>query len=55
MLLSGLVVCISETELLPQCSIFVGSDLINVGKSAVVSGMYASRGINIGRKCKKVQ
>jgi len=66
MLLSALVGCISETELLlniintrrecfimwlmPQYSIFLDSDVINVSKSAVVSGMYASRGINLGRK-----
>jgi hypothetical protein len=66
MLLSGLVGCISETELslniintrreyfivwlMAQCSIFLGSDVINVSKRAVVSGMYASRGTHLGRK-----
>jgi len=65
MLLSGRVGCISETELLlnvintrreyfimwlmPQC-IFLGSDVINVSKSSMVSGMYVSRGIHLGRK-----
>jgi hypothetical protein len=66
MLLSGLDGCISETELslyiintrreyfimwlMPQCSIFLGSDVTSVSKSAVVSGIYASRGIHLGRK-----
>jgi hypothetical protein len=66
LLLSGLVGCISETELslnvintrreylimwlVPQCSIFLGGVVINVSKNAVVSGMYASRGIHLGRK-----
>jgi hypothetical protein len=66
MLLSGLEGCISETELLlyiinarreyfiiwlmPQCIILLGSDVTNVSKNAVVSGMYASRGIHLGRK-----
>jgi hypothetical protein len=66
MLLSDLDGCISETELslyiintrreyfimwlMPQCSIFLGSNVANVSKSAVVSGMYASKGIHLGRK-----
>jgi hypothetical protein len=66
MLLSGLVGCISGTELslnvintrgeyfiiwlMPKYSIFLGSDVINVSKSSVVSGMYALKGTHLGRK-----
>jgi AAA15 family ATPase/GTPase len=65
MLPSGLVGYISETELslnvtnkkrkyfniwlMPQFSIFIHGDMINVRKIAVASGMYASRGIYICR------